>query len=95
MGGSRAVDRAVRQIELLRAASCQHLPRHQKSCVPIGRLNAVRTSWIADSIGDMGRKAQMAGMGPGTRSERANLAAIHRGHKPLQTCCYTRLHIPP
>jgi hypothetical protein len=58
-----------------------------------GRFNAVCTLSIADSIGDMGRKAEMAGMWPGTRSEPANLAAIHRGHKPLQTCCCTRLHI--
>jgi hypothetical protein len=43
----------------------------------------------------MGRKGEMAGMWPGTRSELANLAAIHRGHKPLQTCCCTRIHIPP
>ena len=28
----------------------------------------------------------------GTRSEPANLAAMHRGHKPLPTCCCTRLH---
>jgi hypothetical protein len=33
-----------------------------------GRFNAVRTSRIADSIDDMGRKAEMAGMWPGTRS---------------------------
>jgi hypothetical protein len=32
-------------------------------------------------------------MWPGTRSERAKLAAIHRGHKPLQKCCCTRRHI--
>jgi hypothetical protein len=34
-------------------------------------------------------------MRPGTRSERANLAAIHDGRKPLQTYCCTRLHIRP
>jgi hypothetical protein len=60
-----------------------------------GRFNAVCTSWLADSIGNMGRKAEMAGTWPGTRSELANLAAIHRAHKPLQTCCCTRLHIRP
>jgi hypothetical protein len=32
-------------------------------------------------------------MWPGTRSEPANLAAIHRGHKPRQTWCCTRPHI--
>jgi hypothetical protein len=45
------------------------------------------------SIGHMGRKEGMAGMWPGTRSELANLAAMHRGHKPLQTWCCTRRHI--
>jgi hypothetical protein len=36
MGGSRAVDRAVRQIELLRAALCQHIPRHFPNTFPLG-----------------------------------------------------------
>ena len=61
----------------------------------VGLFNAKCTTWFADSIGDMGRRAGLAGMWPGTRSEPATLAAIHRGHKHLQTCCYTRRHIRP
>ena len=60
-----------------------------------GQFNAQHTTWISDSIGDLGRKGEMAGMWQGTRSERANLAAIHHARKPLQTYCSTRLHIRP
>jgi hypothetical protein len=76
----------------------QHLPTgFQKFCVLIGRLNAVRTSWIADSIGDMGRKAEMAGMCPGTRYERASLlpsiadtSPFRRAATPDSTSPYSR-----
>ena len=55
-------------------------------------VTAVRKSGLADSTGDMGHKGEKVGTLLGTRSERANPAAIHRGHKPLPTCCCTRLH---
>ena len=60
----------------------------------IGRLNAVRTSWIADSIGDMGREGELAGMWPGTRSEQVNLPAIRRERTLLLTCCDTNAASP-
>jgi hypothetical protein len=56
----------------------------------LGLLNAVCTSWIADSIGDMVRK----GMWPGTRSERANLPATHRERTLLLTWCDSQCRIP-
>jgi len=63
---------------------------------PVGAgVTAARTSGIADSSGDMGHRGAKVGMLLGTRSERANLAAIHRGHKPLPTCCCTRRHNRP
>jgi hypothetical protein len=40
----------------------------------------------------MGHKEERVETLLGTRSEPANLAATHRGHKPLPTCCCTRLH---
>jgi len=58
-------------------------------------VTAVRKSGLADSTGDMGHKGEKVGTLLGTRSERANPAAIHRGHKPLPTCCCTRFHKHP
>jgi len=65
--------------------------------VPVtpGRFKWGYTSWIADSIGDMGRKGELAGMWPGTRSERANLPAIRRERTLLLMCCDNQRHIPP
>ena len=60
-----------------------------------GRFNAVRTSRIADSIDDMGRKAEMAGMWLGTRSKRANLPATRRERRLLVRCCDNQRRIPP
>lgn len=54
-------------------------------------FNAVRTSGIAGSIDDTGRKAERAGTLPGTRCEREALAAIHRGHShPTARHCSRR-----
>lgn len=62
-------------------------------CWPVGAgFTAGRTLSLADSTGDMGHKEERVETLLGTRSEPANLAAIHRGHKPLPTCCCTRLH---
>jgi hypothetical protein len=58
-------------------------------------VTAQRTSWIADSIGDMGRKGELAGMWPGTRSEQVNLPAIRRERTLLLTCCDNQRRIPP
>jgi len=49
-------------------------------------LTAQRTSWIADSIGGMGRKPEVAEMRLGTRSKRANLLATRRERRLLLTC---------
>jgi len=62
-------------------------------CWSVGAgFTAGRTLSLADSTGDMGHKGERVETLLGTRSEPANLAAIHRGHKPLPTCCCTRLH---
>ena len=60
-----------------------------------GQLSAKCTTWFSDSIGDRGRRAELVATWLGTRSERANLAAIRRGRKPLQAWCCTRPHIRP
>jgi len=60
-----------------------------------GRFKSECTSWIADSIGNTGRKGELAGMWPGTRSERANLPAIRRERTLLLMCCDNQRHIPP
>jgi hypothetical protein len=70
-------------------------PSHKSAdgCWPVGAgFTAGRTLSLADSTGDMGHKEERVETLLGTRSEPANLAAIHRGHKPLPTCCCTRLH---
>jgi hypothetical protein len=60
---------------------------------PVGAgFTAGCTLWLADSTGDMGHKGERVETLLGTRSEPASLAAIHRGHKSLPTCCCTRLH---
>jgi hypothetical protein len=53
----------------------------------LGRFNGVRTLWIADSIGGMGRKGEMVEMWLGTRSKRANFPATRRERRLLLTCC--------
>ena len=70
-------------------------PSHKSAdgCWPVGAgFTAGRTLWLANSTGDMGHKGERVETLLGTRSEPANLAAIHRGHKPLPTCCCTQLH---
>ena len=64
-------------------------------CVPVtpGRFKWEHTSWIADSIGDRGRKGELAGIWPGTRSERANLPAIRRERTLLLTFCDNKRRI--
>ena len=58
-------------------------------------VTAQRTSWIANSIGGMGRKGEMAEMWLGTRSKRANLPATRRERTLLLTCCDSQRRIPP
>jgi hypothetical protein len=58
------------------------------------QLNAKCKTWIADSIGDAGRRAELVVTWLGTRSEPANLAANRRGHKRPQKWCCTRPHPP-
>jgi hypothetical protein len=43
-----------------------------------GQFNAKCTTWIADSIGDMGRTAELVGTWRDTRSAPANLPATLR-----------------
>jgi hypothetical protein len=59
-------------------------------------VNAVRTSGIAGSTGDKGRRAALAWTSPGTRCEREGHAAIHRGHsRPTARRCSRRRIRPP
>lgn len=58
-------------------------------------VSAVRTSAIAGSIDDTGRRADSAWTSPGTRYEREELAAIHRVHSHPTAQRYSRRRIRP
>jgi hypothetical protein len=60
-----------------------------------GQFNAKCTTWISDSIGNRGRRAELVVTWLDTRSKQASLAASHRGHRHPRTWCCTRPHIRP